>query len=76
MDGIPTSPEKIVRRLTGRCQAGDILLLHDGIEPHALRRDPGATVAAVRPLIEALRARGLEPRSLDQMLAMSAYHPV
>jgi peptidoglycan/xylan/chitin deacetylase (PgdA/CDA1 family) len=75
MDGIPTSPDKIVQRLAPSSRPGDILLLHDGIEPNGLRHDPSPTVAAVRPLVEQLRSRGLEPRALDQMLAVSAYQP-
>jgi peptidoglycan-N-acetylglucosamine deacetylase len=71
-DGIGISPQRIVRRLANS-NAGDILLLHDGLEPNALRRDVTATVAALRPLIEQLRQRGLEPRPLDAMLALSAY---
>ena len=74
-DGIGTSPERIVRRLAPHAQAGDILLLHDGLEPHALRRDATPTVAALRPLVEQLRSRGLEPRPLDAMLALPAYQP-
>jgi peptidoglycan/xylan/chitin deacetylase (PgdA/CDA1 family) len=75
LDGIPTSPQRIVQRLAPPSRPGDILLLHDGIEPNALRRDPSPTVAAVRPLVEQLRRRGLEPRGLDEMLAASAYQP-
>ena len=72
-DGVGASPQRIVRRLAGRSAAGDILLLHDGLEPNAVRRDSSATVAAVRPVVEQLRARGLEPRPLEQLLAMPAY---
>jgi peptidoglycan/xylan/chitin deacetylase (PgdA/CDA1 family) len=74
-DGIGASPQRIVQRLAPRARAGDILLLHDGLEPHALRRDASPTVAALRPLIEQLRARGLEPRPLDVMLALPGYQP-
>jgi peptidoglycan-N-acetylglucosamine deacetylase len=74
-DGIGTSSERIVARLAPTSEAGDILLLHDGVEPKACRRDPSATVAALRPLVEGLRARGLEPRPLDEMLSVRAYSP-
>ena len=72
-DGVGASPGRIVRRLAGPARAGDILMLHDGLEPHALRRDPAATVAAVRPLVEQLRAKGLEPQPLDEMLGLAAH---
>ena len=75
LDGIGTSPDRIVRRLAPTSEPGDILLLHDGLEPNALRRDASPTVAALRPLIEQLRGRGLEPRPLDALLAIPAYQP-
>jgi peptidoglycan-N-acetylglucosamine deacetylase len=72
MDGLPTTPERIVGRLVGPTGAGDILILHDGVEPH-VRRDPSASVAAVGPVIEALRARGLEPKSLEELTGVRPY---
>ena len=71
-DGVRTSSEKIVARLGPTAEGGDILLLHDGVEPNATR-DPSATVEAIRPLVERLRARGMNPRPLDEMLGVSAY---
>jgi peptidoglycan/xylan/chitin deacetylase (PgdA/CDA1 family) len=72
MDGLPTTAERIVNRLTAPTRAGDILILHDGVEPH-MRRDPSASVAAVGPVIETLRARGLEPRSLEELTGVRPY---
>ena len=51
-------------------RAGDILLLHDGISPQS-RRDPSATIAAIRPLIEGLAARQLEVAALDKLIGGS-----
>jgi peptidoglycan/xylan/chitin deacetylase (PgdA/CDA1 family) len=70
-DGVGTSPDRIVARLAPS-EPGDILMLHDGVEPNA-RRDPAPTVAAVRPLVMRLRENGLEPRRLDEMLGVGAY---
>jgi peptidoglycan-N-acetylglucosamine deacetylase len=72
-DGVGASPQRIVRRLTVPARAGDILLLHDGLEPNAIRRDPSPTVAAVRPLVERLRSVGLEPQPLDEILGLAPY---
>jgi peptidoglycan/xylan/chitin deacetylase (PgdA/CDA1 family) len=72
LDGFSTTPDRIVARLSDRTVAGDILIMHDGIEPN-LRRDPSASVAAVRPLILALRQRGLEPAPLDELIKVPAY---
>lgn len=65
-DGVVTTPQRIVERL-GRSVAGDILLLHDGVSPQS-RRDPDATVRAVRPLIQRLRDRQLAPVRLDELI--------
>jgi peptidoglycan/xylan/chitin deacetylase (PgdA/CDA1 family) len=71
-DGLGTSAGRIVARLGPRAESGDILMLHDGVDPNT-RRDPAPTVQSIRPLVEQLRARGLEPRPLDEMLGISAY---
>lgn len=65
-DGVPVSPETIVRRLGPACEGGDIVTLHDGLDPHG-RRTIESTLAAIRPLVRALRARGLEPARLDEV---------
>jgi peptidoglycan/xylan/chitin deacetylase (PgdA/CDA1 family) len=75
VDGIPTTSDKILNRLCPSTAPGDILLLHDGIEPNRPRRDPSATVAAIKPLIQRLRDRGLEPARLDSFLHLPAYQP-
>lgn len=75
LDGISTTPDRILHRLLPKARGGDILLLHDGVSPQS-RRDPSATVDALRPLIEGLRHRGLEPARLDAMLGMEAYEPL
>jgi peptidoglycan/xylan/chitin deacetylase (PgdA/CDA1 family) len=74
IDGIPTSPDRILNRLAPRTRAGDVLLLHDGVEPHS-RRDPTPTLAAIRPLILRLRDRGLEAAALDEFLGVAPYAP-
>jgi peptidoglycan/xylan/chitin deacetylase (PgdA/CDA1 family) len=74
LDGIPTTADRIVARLSNRTAPGDILIMHDGVDPH-LRRDPSPTVAAVRPLILALRQRGLEPAPLDELINVPPYAP-
>jgi peptidoglycan-N-acetylglucosamine deacetylase len=72
LDGLPTTAERIVRRLAGPTEAGDILILHDGVEPN-VRRDPSASVAAVGPLVRALREHGLEPASLEELTGVRPY---
>jgi peptidoglycan/xylan/chitin deacetylase (PgdA/CDA1 family) len=71
-DSRATTPARIVGRLAGPTAAGDILILHDGIEPNH-ERDPGASVAAVAPLVRALRERGLEPGTLEELTGVQPY---
>ena len=73
-DGMPTTPEKIVGHVLPRCDAGTIVVLHDGVEP-TRPRDPRATIAAIRPLVAALRERGLAPARLDEVVGLTAYAP-
>jgi peptidoglycan/xylan/chitin deacetylase (PgdA/CDA1 family) len=74
MDGVATTPQRIVDRLAQKTQAGDILLLHDGIEPNH-HRDPSVTIAALRPLVQKLRQRRVEPVRLDDLIGVQAYAP-
>lgn len=72
MDGLATSSERILRRLED-LRDGDIVLLHDGVEPHAPHPDRSATLGAVDPLLRQMRQRGLSPARLDELLGLPAY---
>jgi len=72
MDGISTTPERILLRLA-ELTPGDIVLLHDGIQPHRTR-DPRATAEALPRLIDSIRGQNLEPKRLDELLGISGYH--
>jgi peptidoglycan/xylan/chitin deacetylase (PgdA/CDA1 family) len=67
MDGLTTTPRRILDRLVPTARPGDILVLHDGVSPQS-KRDPTATVRAVEPLVLRLRERGLEPMGLNELL--------
>jgi len=71
-DGVTTSSQRIVDRLVPRTTAGEIVALHDGVSPQS-RRDPSATVLAIKPLINGLRARGIEPVRLDELTGIEPY---
>lgn len=71
-DGVATTSQRIVERVLPRCSAGDIVSLHDGIEPNA-PRDPGPTLEAIKPLVNGLRQRGLAPVRLDELTGLQAY---
>ncbi len=61
-DFLQPGPLELVGRVMAAVQGGDIVLLHDG------RRDRQATVEAVPLLIRALRRRGFELVTLDELL--------
>jgi len=72
LDGLPTTEARIARRLGGKTRPGDIVALHDGIEPYGFRRDD-ATVRAIPTLIRAYRDRGISPVRLDQLIRLAPY---
>ncbi len=72
-DGWPTDAASILRRLVDPAQAGDILTLHDGSDPH-LNRDFSPTVEAIEPLVDGLRRRGLTIVRLDELIGRPGYH--
>jgi peptidoglycan/xylan/chitin deacetylase (PgdA/CDA1 family) len=55
------SAELMLERIGGQLGDGAVVLMHDAIGPGATRSTPEPTVELVGPLIEAVRARGLEP---------------
>jgi peptidoglycan/xylan/chitin deacetylase (PgdA/CDA1 family) len=71
IDGLTTTPERIVSRLVPATRGGDILLLHDGIDPYH-KRDTRPTIDSLRPLIAGLRAKGLEVATLRETLGIAA----
>jgi peptidoglycan/xylan/chitin deacetylase (PgdA/CDA1 family) len=72
LDGVPTTEAEILQRLAGRTRAGDIVAMHDGVEPHGSRH-VDATVRAIRPLFRALHDHGITPVRLDEILALEPY---
>lgn len=74
LDGVAVDAEPILSRLVAPARAGDVMLLHDGNNPHLKPQGRAGTVAAVRPLVEGLRQRGLTPVRLDELLGIPAYH--
>jgi peptidoglycan/xylan/chitin deacetylase (PgdA/CDA1 family) len=56
--------EAMLAGLEPRLVPGDVVLLHDGVGPGALRSDARETAALVEPLARAARARELEPQPL------------
>ncbi len=62
-DYLNPPPAVLIDRITQHARAGSIVVLHVSAN----------TAAAVPELIRALRGRGLEPQSLDEMFGVAAY---
>lgn len=73
LDGVCTTSERIVHRLVPHTRSGDILSLHDGVEP-GHRRNPEATLGALRPVVTGLKQRGFQIIRLDELLGLAPYH--
>ncbi|HXE53283.1 MAG TPA: polysaccharide deacetylase family protein [Tepidisphaeraceae bacterium] len=71
-DGVATTSQRILARLVPHARPGEIMTLHDGVSRQT-RRDPTATVEAVRPLILSLRKRGLDFARLDELTGLNPY---
>ena len=62
-DYLTPAPGELVRRVVQNARKGSIVVMHANSN----------TAATVPQLIRAVRAQGLEPKSLDQMFGASAY---
>jgi len=72
MDGVATTPERIIDRVMETASDGDVIVLHDGRE-RASKRDPQATIDALPALIDRMHERGLSPAPLNELLNLQAY---
>ena len=72
MDGRKTSERRIIERLTMNVRPGDILVMHDGVDPW-MRRSPRMAVKAIGPLLETLGERGLGCCRLDELIETPGY---
>jgi len=72
IDGLPTTPQRIMRRF-GNLRDAEILLLHDGVEPNITGASRQATIDVLPMLLEQLRHEKLTPVRLDDLLGVSAY---
>jgi len=65
------SSARMAAAAAGRAAPGAMLILHDGREARGGNR--AATVAAVGPLVDRLRARGYRFTTVDRLLGVPAY---
>ena len=64
LDTITTDSNKLIDKIEKNVKAGDIILLHDTAE---------VTVNSLQKIIDILKAKGLTPIALDQLLKTKAY---
>lgn len=74
-DGVTTTVDEILKRLLPNASAGDIMLLHDGFDPHS-PRDPQPSIDCLRPLIRSLREKGFQIVRLDELIDIEPYAKV
>ncbi len=51
---------------------GDVIVMHDGIDPHRWR-DPASMLEALPKINARLHERNLEPVRLDELFGVTAY---
>ncbi len=67
-----TDPARLAANVLAKVRPGSIILLHDGEDGH-LGADRSTTVAALPAILEGLKARGLTPVRLDELLGTPGY---
>lgn len=72
-DTLKLSPRTICRIVTAQIRPGDIVTMHDGLEPARRHCSQESTVRALPEILKVLTDRGLTSVSLEQGLAIPAY---
>ncbi len=72
-DTLDSNPNRIAARVLNRVRPGDIVLMHDGHQRPGARRTSGAD--AVPLILRGLRERGLEPVTVETLLAPRPQEP-
>jgi peptidoglycan-N-acetylglucosamine deacetylase len=73
-DWATNDAQLVARRILAHARPGAILLLHDGLDGNPTA-DRQVLVHALPLVIDGLRAKGLKPVRLDQLLGTAAYQP-
>ncbi len=72
-DTLKISPRTICRIVTSQIRPGDIVTLHDGLEPARRNCSQESTVQALPEILKMLKSRSLASLSLEQALEFPAY---
>jgi peptidoglycan/xylan/chitin deacetylase (PgdA/CDA1 family) len=71
-DWTETDGRNLAERIVDRARPGSIILLHDGLDGN-VDADRSVLLTALPLIIDGLRAKGLEPVRLDELLGMPGY---
>jgi peptidoglycan/xylan/chitin deacetylase (PgdA/CDA1 family) len=71
-DWATTDGALVARRVLAKVHPGSIILLHDGLDGN-VSADRSVLLTALPQILDGLRARGLQPVRLDQLLGKPAY---
>jgi len=71
-DWIETDPQRLARNILARVKPGSIILLHDGIDGN-IGADRSVVLDALPLILDGLKARGLQPVTVDKLLGVPAY---
>jgi peptidoglycan/xylan/chitin deacetylase (PgdA/CDA1 family) len=71
-DWATDDPELVASRVLSRVKPGSIILLHDGLDGN-IGADRSVVVKALPLIIEGLKAKGLKPVRLDELLGLPGY---
>lgn len=72
LDGVTRDPADVIAAVARGVKPGDVIVLHDGIDPHRWR-DPAGTIEALPRIIQMLREQNLECIRLDELFDLPAY---
>jgi peptidoglycan/xylan/chitin deacetylase (PgdA/CDA1 family) len=73
-DWTTTDARLVARRVLAAVRPGSIIDLHDGLDGNTTV-DRSVVVRALPMILDGLRARGLRPVRLDQLIGGPAYRP-
>ena len=72
-DTLKISPHTICRIVTSQIRPGDIVTMHDGLEPARRNCSQESTVQALPEILKILKSRSLASMSLEQALEFPVY---
>lgn len=73
-DWVEDDPERLANNILAKVKPGSIILLHDGLDGN-IPADRSVVVRALPAILDGLRARGLTPVTVPELLHVAPYLP-